>query len=120
MKPDLWSSGVTLMKILTLLGAAGGITTFQSPAQPRDLKAFFQRTCATCHGPDGTGRAVNGARLFGRNLADPKWQAKQKDSDLVKIIFLGKGSMPGFRGQLTEDECKQMVSDIIRPLAAKK
>ncbi|MBK8726077.1 MAG: cytochrome c [Holophagaceae bacterium] len=99
------------------------ITTIASTSattQARDLKTFYLRTCATCHGVDGSGRAPDGKRLFGRNLADAKWQAKQKDSDLVKIIFLGKGSMPGFRGQLTEDECRQMVSDILRPMAAKK
>lgn len=90
----------------------------QAPA--KDLKAFFLRTCATCHGADGSGRAPTGQRLVGRALADAKWQARQKDSDLVKVIYLGKGAMPGYKGQLTEDEVKQMVADVVRPLALKK
>ncbi len=98
----------------------GGAFPGAAQAPPKDLKAFFLRTCATCHGADGSGRAPTGQRLVGRALADAKWQAKQKDSDLAKIILLGKGSMPGYKGQLTEEEVKLMVSDIIRPLALKK
>jgi cytochrome c6 len=90
------------------------------PAQAKDLKAFYLRSCATCHGADGSGRGPMGQRLEGRPLADPKWQARQKDSDLVKIIYLGKGAMPGFKGKLSEEEVKAMVLDIIRPMAAKK
>ena len=105
---------------LLILGVLSCTVAVAEPAQARDLKTFYLRTCATCHGVDGSGRAPDGKRLFGRNLADAKWQAKQKDSVLVKIIFLGKGSMPGFRGQLSEDACRQIVSDILRPMAAKK
>ena len=106
--------------VLPILFAAALAHAGVSNAQPKDLKAFFLRTCATCHGVDGSGRAPSGQRLVGRNLADPKWQAKQKDSELVKIVFLGKGSMPGFKGQLTEEDCRQMIANIIRPMAAKK
>jgi len=109
----------TLILSLATTALPGAIAVANS-TQSKDLKAFFQRTCATCHGPDGSGRAANGARLFGRNLADAKWQAKQKDSDLVKIILRGKGAMPGFRAQLSEEEAKVMVSEVIRPLAAKR
>jgi mono/diheme cytochrome c family protein len=105
---------------LLCIGITAGAAAAAAPSQPKDLKSFFQRTCATCHGPDGSGRAANGARLYGRNLADPKWQARQKDSDLEKLILRGKGAMPGFRGQLTEEEAKLMVADIIRPLAVRK
>jgi mono/diheme cytochrome c family protein len=97
-----------------------GALAAASPSQSKDLKGFFQRTCATCHGPDGSGRAASGQRLFGRNLADAKWQARQKDSDLVKVILRGRGAMPGFRAQLSEEEAKVMVAEVIRPLAAKK
>lgn len=107
-----------LAAALALAGA--GVRAGEAQAPPRDLKAFFLRTCATCHGADGSGRAPTGQRLVGRALADAKWQARQKDSDLVKVIFLGKGSMPGYRGQLTEEEVKLMVADIIRPMGVKK
>lgn len=107
-----------LNAILACAAMAGRAGDVQAPA--RDLKAFFLRTCATCHGADGSGRAPTGQRLVGRALADAKWQAKQKDSDLVKVIYLGKGSMPGYKGQLSEEEVKLMVADVVRPLALKK
>lgn len=110
----------TLPTLLAALAAALSPAAGRAQAPPKDLKAFFLRTCATCHGVDGSGRAPTGQRLVGRALADAKWQAKQKDSDLVKVIYLGKGSMPGYKGQLTEDEVKLMVSEIVRPLALKK
>lgn len=89
-------------------------------AQEKDLKVFFQRTCAACHGPDGSGRAVNGQRLPGRVFADPRWQSKEKDADLVKSILKGKGGMPSFQSQLSEAEAEKMVTDVIRPFAARK
>ena len=89
-------------------------------AEVRDLKAFFQERCAVCHGLDGTGRGANGARLGGRNLADPRWLAKQEEADLVASVLKGRGAMPGFRRQLTEAEGRRLVAEVIRPLAAKK
>jgi len=113
-----WTGGISVQTfaIGVLLAVPGALPQ----AAPRDLKAFFLRTCATCHGADGSGRSPTGQRLVGRALADAKWQARQKDSDLVKVIYLGKGAMPGYKGQLTEDEVKQMVADVVRPLALKK
>jgi mono/diheme cytochrome c family protein len=95
-------------------------STLPLAAEVRDLKAFFQERCAVCHGPDGTGRGANGARLGGRNLADPRWQAKQEEADLVASVLKGRGAMPGFRRQLSEAEGRRMVAEVIRPLAAKK
>ncbi len=89
-------------------------------AEVRDLKAFFQERCAVCHGHDGTGRSLNGGRLGGRNLTDPRWEAKQQETDLAASILRGKGAMPGFRRQLSESEARRLVASVIRPLAARK
>jgi len=88
-------------------------------AEVRDLKAFFQERCAVCHGADGSGRGPGGVRLGGRNLADGRWLAKQKEGDLAASILRGKGAMPGFRRQLQEAEAKRLVEQV-RVLAAKK
>ncbi|NWJ42261.1 MAG: cytochrome c [Geothrix sp.] len=95
-------------------------STLPLTAEVRDLKAFFQERCAVCHGPEGTGRGVTGARLGGRNLADPRWLAKQEEAGLVASILKGRGAMPGFRRQLSEAEGRRLVAEIIRPLAARK
>ena len=81
-------------------------------AEVRDLKAFFQERCAVCHGPDGTGRGPNGARLGGRDLTEPRWRAKQNEADLAASILKGKGAMPGFRRQVNEAEAKRLVVEV--------
>jgi len=95
-------------------------STLPLTAEVRDLKAFFQERCAVCHGPDGTGRGANGARLGGRNLAEARWLAKQEEPGLVASILKGRGAMPGFRRQLSEAEARRLVAEVIRPLAARK
>jgi mono/diheme cytochrome c family protein len=92
----------------------------RSAQQPLDVKAFFNRTCAVCHGPDGSGRLPTGQRLPGRPLNDSRWQAKETDSDLIRAILDGRRAMPGFKVQLTETEVKRLVTEVIRPLAARK
>ena len=89
-------------------------------AEVRDLNAFFQQRCAVCHGPDGTGRGPNGARLGGRNLTDARWLAKQEEPDLLVSILQGKGAMPGFRRQLSENEARRLLAGVIHPLAGRK
>jgi len=89
-------------------------------AEVRDLKAFFQERCASCHGQDGSGRSATGARLGGRNLADARWLAKQDAADLAASILKGRGAMPGFRRQLDETEARRLVAEVLQPLAQGK
>lgn len=98
------------------------ITGLATPAQVprRDLVAFYRRACAECHGLEGNGRAVGGGRLAGRNLADPRWQARTPDADLVTSILKGKREMPAFGATLTEEEAQRLVTQVLRPLAARK
>lgn len=91
-----------------------------SAQQNLDVKAYFLRTCAVCHGPDGSGRLSTGQRLPGRPLNDARWQAREKDGDLVRTILNGQAAMPGFKVQLTEAEVRRIVTEVIRPLAARK
>lgn len=89
-------------------------------AAQKDVKLFFQRTCAACHGLDGSARGLNGQKLPGRVLSDARWQGSKKDADLVNSILKGKGGMPSFQSQLSETEVETLVAEIIRPLAARK
>ncbi|MDE3245004.1 MAG: cytochrome c [Acidobacteriota bacterium] len=109
--------GIKVFKIFMMLA---GCSFALLPAQQKDVKLFFQRTCAACHGLDGSARGLNGQKLPGRVLSDARWQGSKKDSDLVKSILKGKGGMPSFQSQLSEAEVEALVSEIIRPLAARK
>ena len=98
------------------------LTILSAPlsAEVRDLKAFFQERCVVCHGADGTGRAVDGARLGGRNLAEARWLKTRQEEEWAATILRGKGAMPGFRRQISEAEARRLVVTVIRPLASKR
>ena len=89
-------------------------------AEGRDLKAFFQARCSICHGLDGSGRGPGSIRLGGRNLADSRWLTKQEEAGLVASLLRGRGAMPGFQRQLSETEAHRLLTEVIRPLGARK
>ncbi|WP_306591600.1 cytochrome c [Geothrix sp. 21YS21S-4] len=89
-------------------------------AQGRDLRAFYGERCAVCHGADGSGKGPGGTKLGGRNLADPRWLARQEDGALVASILKGRGAMPGFSRQLAEPEARRLLAEVVRPFALKK
>lgn len=104
-----------MKKLLWVLG-----TPLLLQAQGRDLALYYKFACGTCHGQDGSARNWNGMRLEGRPLNDARWQAKVTDAEMVKAIREGKRSMPAFKSQLSEAEAQRLVTELIRPMAAKK
>ena len=86
----------------------------------RDLALYYRRACAECHGADGSARSPLGFRLSGRAFSDARWQARTKDDEMVKAILKGKREMPAFGAQLSEAEAKALVTQVIRPMAARK
>ncbi len=83
----------------------------------KDLKMFYQQNCARCHGPDGSAVNAEGKRLRGLDFTDQDWQRSTGDDRMVKTILKGKffgRAMPGFNDQLTEEEARRMVKEIIR------
>jgi mono/diheme cytochrome c family protein len=73
--------------------AAGGV----------DGAAVFGDNCARCHGGDGSGGI--GPRLAGGRVVavypDP--------ADQIAVVTDGRGGMPSFAGQLTEEEIAAVV-----------
>ncbi|HTL99003.1 MAG TPA: cytochrome c [Holophagaceae bacterium] len=105
------------VSLLCLATAGLGAATLDGA---QDLKALFSRSCAVCHGEDGSGRGPNGQRLGGKDLANARWQARTRDSEMVKAILKGKGAMPAFGAQMSEADALKLVTEVIRPMAAKK
>jgi len=66
----------------------------QAPAAA--ARAYFEQTCALCHGLDGTGNGPAAAPLNPkpRNYTDPNWQASITD-DEIKQIIVGGGAAVG-------------------------
>lgn len=91
----------------------------QSSVPPRsvlELKLFFQQNCVKCHGSDGSARGPEGKRLKGRDFTSEKEMKGTTEAGLTKTIrngiFFGK-VMPGFKKELTEEEARVLVRDIL-------
>ena len=103
------------MRKLTLLGGAlllaGAVSLHAS-----DAKAIFDKDCAKCHGPDGTGKTKMGEKLGIKDYTDAKVQDAIKDDDMIKAIKEGvkdgdKTKMKGF-SNLSDDDAKALVAYI--------
>ena len=105
---------------VVMILASAGLCARPAFEGNQDLKALYGRSCAVCHGEDGSGRGPNGQRLGGKDLANSRWQARTRDSEIVKAILKGKGSMPAFGAQMSEADALKLVTEVIRPMAAKK
>lgn len=78
------------------------------PAAPAfAVKAFYDKSCAGCHGSDG--RGGEGA-LNIPNFTDPKWQQRRTDQQIVEAITKGKGTMPPWQDKLSEEQIKAMTA----------
>lgn len=77
----------------------------------------YKSKCSTCHGADGAGTAV-GKSLKVADLRSDEVQ-KQSDDALIQAVTEGKGNMPGFKGNITDDEIHAAVT-FVRTFAKKK
>jgi mono/diheme cytochrome c family protein len=73
--------------------------------------AMFNQSCAACHGKDGSGSTPVGKALKVHDLRAPEVQ-KKSDAELAKQIRDGKGSMPAFKGKISEDDITALVAHI--------
>lgn len=81
------------------------------------LKAFYQQSCARCHGADGSAVSPEGKRLGGLDFTSPKELEGKTDQALAQTIrsglFFGL-RMPSFKDQLSEEEARLMVREVLR------
>ncbi len=75
------------------------ITFPTSPPSASDGAAVYAANCATCHGADGRG-VVAGSRDFN----DLDYMRAAAAADFYTSITNGKGSMPGFRDELSDGD----------------
>jgi cytochrome c6 len=109
---DIPALAASLLMITAVVLAA-------SPAAGEDNATgagVFKAKCVTCHGQDGSGTAV-GKSLQVADLRSPEVQGKS-DAELTQAISDGKGNMPGFKGNITDDEIHAVLA-YVRTLAAK-
>ncbi|RPJ33932.1 MAG: cytochrome c [Verrucomicrobiaceae bacterium] len=98
---------------LTILSAA---LLLASPAAFGDAAAIYAKSCASCHGKDGTGNTKMGKKSGARDYTTAEGQ-KWSDAEGVKAILEGvkdgdKQKMKGYTGKITEAEAKELVAYI--------
>jgi len=89
-----------------------------APAKADDAAAVYKSKCAICHSADGSGSGPTGKAMNVPDLRSADVQ-KMSDADLAGAITNGKNKMPGYKGKLSDDDIKGLVS-VIRDLAKKK
>lgn len=80
--------------IMITLGLAAAAATAMQAADAAAGKAAYDKSCKSCHGPDGTPNAAIAKmmKVDMRDLKSPDVQATS-DADLAKVITDGKGKM---------------------------
>ena len=76
-----------------------------------DGAAIYKTKCASCHGADGAGQTPVGKSMKIRDLRSAEVQ-KQTDVELTKIISGGKGKMPAYGKQLSNDDVSALIAHI--------
>lgn len=83
---------------------------FMSPLSAQDTAASLYKTkCALCHAPDGSGSGSVGTQLNVPNLRLRQAQALTSDQ-WTQITEDGKGKMPAYKGRLSDDQIRQVVT----------
>lgn len=96
-------------KFILLAAAVLGFTTV--PARAQSGADVYKSKCAMCHGADGKGDSPIGKSMKLRDLGSADVQ-KQSDAELMAITSGGKGKMPGYKGKLSDEQIKEVVSYI--------
>jgi mono/diheme cytochrome c family protein len=70
----------------------------------------YKAKCASCHGAAGKPSAV-GEKMGAKDFASADVQGKS-DQQLSDAIKSGQGKMPAYKGKLTDDQVKDLVTYI--------
>ncbi len=99
--------------VLLLLAVTPSLASAEGSAAGADV---YKAKCLSCHGKDGSGTAV-GKSLQAADLRSPEIQ-KKSDAELTQSVSEGKGNMPAFTGNITDDEIHSVLM-YVRTLASK-
>lgn len=75
----------------------------------------YKGKCAVCHAADGSGSGTVGKQLNVPSFRSREVQG-QTNEQLQLVISDGRGKMPGYRGKMSDDQIKQLVT-YVRELA---
>jgi mono/diheme cytochrome c family protein len=102
------------LAVAALAMISSPVAISQQPTSLREAGQIFQARCSTCHAEHGEGSEV-GASL---NVPDLRSKRIQQDEDnkLRQIIREGKGDMPMFKRDFSDNEINQLIK-LVRSFA---
>lgn len=89
-----------------------GLASLSASPKAADAGTLFAKHCATCHGKNGEARTFKAKFNHARNLTDSSWQTTVTDERLFNSITNGRGRMPAWGKQLSEEEINTLVAYI--------
>ena len=101
----LWFTAITGAPLLWL----GLCQADDTPANAHSVSAvaaLYRQRCQRCHEEDGKGQDIDVP-----DFTDSRWQSSRTDAQFLVSILDGKGgSMPAFRGRVSEQEARELTS----------
>jgi mono/diheme cytochrome c family protein len=76
-----------------------------------DGAAIYKSKCQVCHAANGSGDTPAGKSMHVKDLRSDEVQ-KQTDIELTKTIAGGKGKMPAYGKQLSNDDISALIAHI--------
>jgi mono/diheme cytochrome c family protein len=101
------------LAVVALAALVVAVLLAPAPAAAEDPAKIFARSCAPCHGQDGTPNAMF-TKQGVRNFKDAAWQKAATDAQIEKTIREGKKGtmMASFEKQFSAEEIKGLVAHI--------
>lgn len=80
---------------------------------------LYSRFCAGCHGDDGRAQTTMARMMSSRptNLADGPWKGAREAAAIVEIVKNGKGSMPSYSKEISNESDLQSLAEHVLSLA---
>jgi len=105
MQPHRNRINALLAGIVLVFGAGQSVSA-------ADGEALFAKFCASCHGKDGKAQTPIARKLGVKDLSQSKLTGDEIKKQIVegKRDEQGKEKMPSFKGKITDDEIKSLVT----------
>jgi mono/diheme cytochrome c family protein len=73
-----------------------------------DAKALFDSKCSKCHGKDGRAKSLHAKHVHARDFTAADWQNEVSDERIFNSISNGKGKMPAFKKDLSDEQIEAL------------
>ncbi len=94
----------SLLVLAAAVSLAGSMSFAQSSGE-----ATYKAKCQSCHGTSGTPNPGMAKMMGVKAFSDPDVK-KLTAAEMIKATTDGKGKMPSFKGKLTDDQIKDVVT----------